>query len=73
MAISRPTAADPEFPHNGKSVRISQREGLVGELLHDAACLGQLGSVEPRMVKPGLGDQARRLLEVGLERRRNTN
>ena len=46
MAISRPTAADPEFPHNGKSVRISQREALVGELLRDAACLGQLGSVE---------------------------
>jgi hypothetical protein len=40
MAISRPTAGDPEFPHNGKSVRISQRDVLVGELLHDAACLG---------------------------------
>ena len=46
MAISRPTAADPEFPHNGKPVRIGQREVLVGEFLHDASCLGQLGSVE---------------------------
>ena len=26
MAICRPTAADPELPHDGKSVRISQRE-----------------------------------------------
>src|SRR5208337_3778340 len=46
MAVGRPTAADPELPLNGKAVRVSQGKVLVGELLDDAARLGQLGSVE---------------------------
>ena len=46
MAVGRPTAADPEFPHDGQPVSISQGEILIGELFHDASRFGQCGNIE---------------------------
>lgn len=47
MAVGGPTAADPEFPHDGKGMRISQGQVLVSEPLYDTARLGQFRSIEP--------------------------
>jgi len=47
-----------EFAHNCKPVRIGQGKVLVGELLDDAARLGQLGSVEAsdRQARQGIDE-----------------
>ena len=46
MTVRRPTAADHAFLHDGKPMRISQRQVLIGEPFHDAARFSQFRSIE---------------------------